>query len=89
MFEKGGRFYADWRDADGTRKRKSFTSKRAALTYEAEQKELAHPKPKAQGARSGKSFARTSATRASSVTATGRASRASSSLRLVRSNRKS
>jgi len=44
MFEKAERYYADWRDTNGTRLRKSFTSKRAALQFEAEQKELAHPK---------------------------------------------
>lgn len=49
MFEKDGKFYADWRDKRGTRKRKSFTSKRAALRHEEEQKELAHPKPTARG----------------------------------------
>jgi hypothetical protein len=49
MFEKDGKFYADWRDKRGNRKRKSFTSKRAALRHEEEQKELAHPKKKARG----------------------------------------
>jgi hypothetical protein len=48
MFEKDGKFYADWRDKDGNRKRKSFKSRRAALRYEEEQKELAHPKMKAR-----------------------------------------
>jgi hypothetical protein len=52
MFEKAGKFYADWRDASGKRVRKSFTSRRAALQFEAEQKELAHPKQKARGQRS-------------------------------------
>ncbi len=52
MFEKQGKFYADWRDRKGVRKRKSFTSARAAIRFEEEQKELAHPKPKAQGRRS-------------------------------------
>jgi hypothetical protein len=42
MFEKDGKYYADWRDRAGTRKRKSFTSRRAALQYEADQKEIAH-----------------------------------------------
>jgi hypothetical protein len=46
MFEKEGRYYADWRDKDGNRKRKSFKNKNAALRYEEEQKELAHPKQK-------------------------------------------
>ena len=49
MYEKAGKFYADWRDRQGNRKRKSFTSPRAALKYEAEQKELARPKPRARG----------------------------------------
>lgn len=52
MFEKSGKFYADWRDASGKRLRKSFTSRRAALQFEAEQKELAHPKQKARGQQS-------------------------------------
>jgi hypothetical protein len=58
MFEKQGKFYADWRDTDGNRLRKSFTSKRAALLYESEQKELAHPKTAAKGRTSPLSFAR-------------------------------
>ena len=52
MFEKSGKFFADWRDQNGQRKRKSFFTERAALTFEAEQKELAHPKPTARGKRS-------------------------------------
>ncbi|WP_109486933.1 hypothetical protein [Occallatibacter savannae] len=52
MFEKQGKFYADWRDRTGRRLRKSFTTRRAALQFEAEQKELAHPKSKARGQRS-------------------------------------
>ncbi len=51
MYEKNGKFYADWRDRSGKRLRKSFTSERAALRFEAEQKELAHPKTKALGRR--------------------------------------
>ena len=51
MYQKGPKFYADWRDASGKRLRKSFTSKRAALHFEAEQKELAHPKQTAKGRR--------------------------------------
>ena len=57
MFEKNGKFYADWRDASGRRIRKSFTSQRAALQFEAEQRELAHPKPKARGQQSPRSYA--------------------------------
>ena len=49
MYEKGGKFYADWRDRNGQRKRKSFTSPRAALRFESEQKELARPKSRARG----------------------------------------
>jgi hypothetical protein len=49
MFEKQGKFYADWRDKSGRRIRKSFSSARAALTHEAAMKEQAHPKPQTQG----------------------------------------
>jgi len=48
VFEKNGKYYADWRDRKGIRKRKSFTNARAALRFEEEQKELAHPKLKAR-----------------------------------------
>lgn len=57
MFEKDGKFYADWRDTSGKRLRKSFINRRAALQHEADMKELAHPKQKAQGRRSPKSSA--------------------------------
>jgi hypothetical protein len=57
MFEKSGKYYADWRDRNGKRLRKSFRTPRAALQYEAEQKELTHPKPRAHGQHSPKSFA--------------------------------
>ena len=57
MFEKQGKFYADWRDRSGRRLRKAFATKRAALQFEAEQKELAHPKTKARGLRSPRSSA--------------------------------
>jgi hypothetical protein len=52
MFKKQGKFYADWRDKSGTRKRKAFTSQRAALKFEAQQKDFAP-----QTAGSGKSLA--------------------------------
>ena len=48
MFEKQGKYFADWRDQTGRRQRKSFTSQRAALRFEEEQKELAHPKTQAR-----------------------------------------
>jgi|ERR1019366_783446 hypothetical protein len=51
MFEKQGKFYADWRDRKGVRKRKSFKSAHAALQFEEEQKVLAHPKTTAHGRR--------------------------------------
>ena len=54
MFEKSGKYYADWRDKSGRRLRKSFTSKAAALQFEADQKELAHPKTAARGQQSPK-----------------------------------
>jgi len=57
MFEKAGKYYADWRDKDGHRIRKTFTSRRAALQFEAEQKELAHPKQRARGQQSPPSYA--------------------------------
>lgn len=52
MYEKAGKFFADWRDRQGHRLRKSFTSARAALKFEAEQKELAHPKQPGRGRQS-------------------------------------
>ena len=56
MFEKDNKFYADWRNKKGQRKRKSFTSKRAALQFESEQKELAHPKQTARRTPSQRSY---------------------------------
>lgn len=47
MFEKQGKYYADWRDRRGRRHRKSFGSKRAALKFEEEQREIEHPKIRA------------------------------------------
>jgi hypothetical protein len=61
MFEKSGKFFADWRDQSGQRKRKSFHTERAALTFESEQKELAHPKTPARGRRSPVSYSPSSA----------------------------
>lgn len=51
MFEKNGKYFAGWRDASGKRLRKSFTSRRAALVFEEEQKEIAHPKRMPRGQR--------------------------------------
>jgi hypothetical protein len=89
MFEKAGKYYADWRNDDGKRLRKSFTSKRAALQFEAEQKEATHPKNKALGIHSPKFSAPNSATRPPQTKAdTSMRQQSSSSLKLVRSRRK-
>ena len=56
MYEKSGKFYADWRDKNGQRKRKSFNAARAALVFEAEQKEIAHPKRRATRKQYARSF---------------------------------
>jgi hypothetical protein len=89
MFEKAGKYYADWRDASGKRLRKSFTSKRAALQFEAEQKDATHPKTKALGTHSPRFSAPHSATRPPKPKAdTNTKSRSSSSLTLVRSRRR-
>jgi hypothetical protein len=57
MFIKGTKFFADWRDAKGVRRRKAFETAKGALAFEAEQKELAHPKRQARGTTSRPSFA--------------------------------
>jgi hypothetical protein len=41
MYEKNGKYFADWRDRAGKRLRKSFNSPRAALQFEQQQRELA------------------------------------------------
>jgi hypothetical protein len=48
MYEKHNRFYADWRDKRGNRKRKAFLTAKDAERYELEQK--AKARPKTQGA---------------------------------------
>lgn len=40
MFVKGEKYYADYRDADGVRHRKAFTSGPLALEFERVQKQL-------------------------------------------------
>jgi len=88
MFEKAERYYADWRDTNGTRLRKSFTSKRAALQFEAEQKELAHPKIPAREQHWPRFSAPHSATRPNVTPAsTNTKSAKSSSIKLVSSRR--
>ena len=89
MFEKGGKFYADWRDSSGKRLRKSFVSKRAALQFEAEQKDATNPKSKALGQPSPKFSASNSVTRQLRTKAdTSTKPQNSSSLKLVGSRRK-
>ena len=43
MYEKNGKFFADWVDETGRRTRKSFTSKAKARAYESAKKEDARP----------------------------------------------
>jgi hypothetical protein len=57
MFQKDGKWYADWRDKDGRRLRKSFASKRAAMQHEEDMRAIAHPKKKTLGNRSPQSLA--------------------------------
>ena len=57
MFEKNGKWFADWFEADGHRRRKSFTSKSAAMRHEREMK--AEKKAQRRG-QSGKSSPRAS-----------------------------
>ncbi len=44
MYEKNGKYFADWTDDSGRRKRKSFTTKRAATAYEQAMKEARNPR---------------------------------------------
>ena len=50
MYQKGSRFYADWRDAENVRHRKSFPTALGAQRYEAAQRKL-RPSPRAHAAR--------------------------------------
>jgi hypothetical protein len=86
MFSKQGLYYADWRDKSGRRLRKSFSSKSAALQFEADQKEQVHPKTKARGQASPKCSAPVST--GAPTAANPRRSALSSRLQVV-SNRRS
>jgi len=44
MYEKHNRFYADWRDRRGNRKRKAFLTAKDTERYELEQKAKARPR---------------------------------------------
>lgn len=56
MFEKGNKFYADWRTPDGVRHRKSFKTAAAATRHEVEQKRLNPIKAEQSEANSRRSF---------------------------------
>jgi hypothetical protein len=49
MLHKNDKWFADWRDASGKRKRKAFPTRRAALAYQTKQHRRAagerHPRP--------------------------------------------
>ncbi len=55
MYEKHNRFYADWRDRRGVRRRKAFLTAEDAERYEMEQKAKARPKTQGTGQASSKS----------------------------------
>ena len=87
MFEKSGKFFADWRDQRGERKRKSFHTERAALSFEAEQKELPTQKRWREGKRSPASYSPSSAPhRAALISFKPRVSSSEHADRFARSN---
>lgn len=51
MFHKGHRWYADWEEGRGNRKRKAFSTRKAALKYQTEKRnrwkaeQIARPTP--------------------------------------------
>ena len=84
MYIKGNKFYADWTDAEGHRRRKSFTTAKAALSYQAEQRNAV---PRRAGRQSRQSSSPSqSATK--KATATSNARPASSSRKQVHSGPK-
>lgn len=88
MFKKGNRYYADWRDADGKRLRRSFTNATDATKFEEERRAEAHPKTKASEQPSPRSYGHSSRRKARSR-ATRRASPKSSPKLRARSARRS
>jgi len=38
MYQKDGKYFADWRESDGSRRRKSFSDPTKAITYEVSKK---------------------------------------------------
>lgn len=60
MLEKYGRFYADWRDKKGVRRRKSFATRGEAMAYEEQQKAGARGKVSRAASPSRKPLAATS-----------------------------
>jgi hypothetical protein len=55
MYPKDNRFYADWRDRRGIRKRKAFLTAQDAERYEMEQKAKVRPKTQGTARQSSKS----------------------------------
>jgi hypothetical protein len=58
MKTKYGKWYADWRDAQGIRHAKTFTTKKAAAIYQAKQQKAAQQGKVQRSQRSAKSPAR-------------------------------
>jgi hypothetical protein len=55
MLKKYGRYYADWDDAHGNRRRKSFTTKKQALKHQQKMREESRAKKAPASGRSRKS----------------------------------
>lgn len=66
MFKKGNTHFADWREADGTRKRKAFTSAKDAAAHEKAMK--LNARPRTASGRSRPSLRRTAGVAAKAIT---------------------
>lgn len=60
MHQEHNRWYADWYDRKGKRRRKAFLTPEDATAYESQQKAIAHPKKKGPAPNSLRSSAPTS-----------------------------
>jgi hypothetical protein len=60
MYQKDNRFYADWRDRRGNRRRKAFLTAADASEYEERQKVAVRPKAEGAASASRKPSRRTS-----------------------------
>lgn len=60
MYQKDNRFYADWRDRRGNRRRKAFLTAAEATEYEERQKVAVRPKAQGVASPSRKPSRRTS-----------------------------